>query len=42
MSKVYTYIDENTKHDINILTISLTYSSDTSDDDANAQIDHMV
>ena len=42
MSQVYTYIDENTKHDINILTVSFTYSSDTSADDAIAQIDHMV
>jgi len=42
MSQVYAYIDENMKYDINVLTVSFTYSSDTSADDAIAQIDHMV
>ena len=39
---IYQFIDENMKHDINELTVSFTFNSDTTAEEAMEQIDKLV
>lgn len=39
---IYQFIDENMKHDINELSVSFTFNSDTTAEEATEQIDKLV